>query len=153
MDTSKIDVKEGLRTLSQLVVRSHRKRAGWEMLANGGGSPLLATAREQMLALEATIAIFSKLRHKHRAREVRKWARTMTLNEAHRSTKSPEDLVRKTASARKGHIGERTSQAAADLDSKEWGKIRQATDDDQSEAIVKAVEGLFALGKREGDQE
>ncbi len=146
-------VRNGLHFLAGLVRGRHRRRPGWERLANGLGSLLIIDARDLMVAIEKVINDLTALRSKCQAREVRTWARMSTLKEAHRCTKPPEETARKTASAFKGYMGEMTAQQAADKGRKEWGRIRNSTDADDSEMSVKSAEALFAVGQREGDKE
>ncbi len=87
-----------------------------------------------MTTIEEMIKEFTRIRSRQHAREVRRWATSMTLKVAHKCTKLLDGAARKTASAHKGHMGEMTPQAAADKGSKEWGRIRNASAVDGSDA-------------------
>ncbi len=142
-----------LRFLADLVRRKHRKRPGWERLVNCSDSVMIIEARELMQRAQRVVDDIAKLRSRAHTKAVRQWARASTLKEAHRSTKTVESTARKTASANKGHMGEQTAQQAADRGRAEWARIRRSTDTDKSETVIRAVEGLFALGRRENDED
>ncbi len=153
MEDARAAVAKGLRTASWLVVVRRGRPPLLDKLCNGHGDRTFEAIEAEMQEAVTKYEALSRIRHKLELREVRRWAKAAPLGLTHKITKEPEDVARKTASATKGHTGERTPQIAADKGRAEWGKIRNATDHDESKEIIRAVDALMAIGRREADLE
>ncbi len=153
MEDARAAAARGLRTVSWLVVVRRGRPPLLDRLCNGRGGETLEGVQTELREVARSYEALSRMRHKVELREVRRWVRAAPLGLTHKVTKEPEDVAKKTASATKGHVGERTPQIAADKGRAEWGKLRNATDHDESEEIIRAVDALMAIGRREADLE
>ncbi len=153
MEDARAAVARGLRSVSWLVVVRRGRPPLLDKLCNGCGDATFDGIGAELQDAATKYEALSRVRHKIELREVRRWVRAAPLGLTHKITKEAEEVARKTASATKGHVGERTAQIAADMGRAEWGSIRNATDCDESEEIVRAVDALMAVGRRETDLE
>ncbi len=108
---AKLTVTSGLSLLYSLVRGCHRKRPGLHLLWNGCGEALLEKATGTRNELEQVIRRFAEVRNRNHVKEVRRWAKSATLQSSHAATKVLQDQVRKTASAAKSHKGEKDRAA------------------------------------------
>ncbi len=92
-------------------------------------------------------------RRRAAVRARRKFAAAADLRTAHRVTRAPNFVGRKTASANKGHLGEASNQDAADHGLAEWSPTWRGDEEDHGEEMVKMVDSLYALGRAEEDAE
>ncbi len=146
-------VEKGLKVLYSLVRGVHRQRPQVHYLLNGDGATYLNRVRDMMTHIEAVLSRFASVRSNANIRSIRRWAKSASLKAAHASTRIVADQTRKSASAEKSHIGERTDQMGADRGCTEWASTWGATKDDKSEEIMAAIDALLAVGRREHDAE
>ncbi len=146
-------ILKGLNMLFSLVRGAHRNPPQIHYLLNGGGERYLENVGHMMSNLEGIVNRFAAIRSNVNVRSIRRWARAATLRATHAATRIAQSQVRKTASACRDHIGERTEQVGADKGCKEWAATWQATHNDQSADIMQAMEALIAMGRRERDAE
>ncbi len=146
-------VERGFKLLHSLVRGVHRQRPQIHHLLNGDGACYLGKVRDAMTHIETLISSFATIRSNANLRSIRRWARSATLKAAHASTRVAIDQTRKSASADKSHIGERTDQIGADIGCKEWSRTWVATSKDTSDEIMSAIEALVTVGRREHDAE
>ena len=77
---------------------------------------------------------------------IRQWARTATLKQAHAATKPCAFVAAHSASPSKGHRGELTPQAAADVGRAEWARVWHAVDGEVHGLVGRIMQALPAEG-------
>ncbi len=143
----------GLKLLANLVRGAHRKRPQIHYLLNGNGAGYIDKIKDMRNHIESVVSRFAAIRSNVNVRSIRRWAKQATLKAAHATTRVAQDQVRKSASADKSHIGERTEQIGADKGCIEWSRTWKATREDTSAEVMSAIEALVAVGRREHDAE
>ncbi len=133
-------LREGLKLLAELARSRHGKPPLVDQWCFGKGDGWMTKAAEFQKRLDAVHHAFAQRRNVQRQRETRKWAAAASYSVAHKITKAPEAVAHLSASASKLHRGEATAQEAADYGLKEWGRLWDGVDDDQSEDLMKEVE-------------
>ncbi len=135
-----------LKLMASMVRTTHRRRP---LLAEGE-EQRLAEAAETFAQTEMKLAeALGKLAERRRSRKLKAtkaWAAAAPLKVAHAVTKPREVVTTYSASASKSHLGEATAQEAADKGITEWSVQWNATDCDESEAIMQKLEEQIACG-------
>ncbi len=153
MNNARELLRKGLRMLVSLTRSVHRHRPLLCKLINGDSAGVEREARDLMHQMIRGATALVASRRKASMRAMRGWARTATLRVTHKVTKPPEGTLRKSASADKGHLGERTHQEAADAGRSEYAEIWRAKEHDGAPEILRAMEAMMAVGAVTGDTE
>ncbi len=146
-------VQRGLTFLSNLTRWHHGRPPGAARVYSGGGKDVLDTAIDLEKELARAAEDIATKRRRSRTRACRTWAKAATLAASHKATKLGEQVTAKTASANKKHRGETTSQKAADHGLHEWAPIWDGSPTDGGEAIARTVEAIYAIGRKEDEEE
>ena len=146
-------VYRGLRWLERINRRVHRQKTSMARISQGQASEVKNEAMELCKMCEEASTKFAITRSRKAKRETMAWVKMAKASTAHRATKEIVVVTRKSASARKDHKGERTAQDAADCGREEWAKTWKATEANQGEPILEAIEAMYCVGKLEDDLE
>ncbi len=139
-------LRAGLAFLAAAVRPRHGARPHILRCAMGEAQAVVGMAVLHRDAVQEHVLKLARARQERSRRAVRMWARMATEGQAHAATKPPEPGTQNSASASKSHLGEMTAQAGADRGKKEWGSLWKATEQDQSETIMKAIEAMEYIG-------
>ncbi len=106
------------------------------------------TLREQV---DIQIKLLAARRKKVELEGTRRWAQRAPLAVAHRVTKPTEFCGTFSASAKKGHLGADSPQAAADEGAEEWGQGWGDAGADVADEILRTVEAMDVVEREYDD--
>ncbi len=144
------DAIDALRQALQLIASTVRRHHGRPPLLNVTDDDDLETAHDRFKRMEQTLAEatghFVERRRAQKLKAARSWARAASIKASHAATKTKDTATAHSASASKDHLGEMTSQQAADRGIEEWSIHWGAESVDQGDGILENIEELLKKG-------
>ncbi len=149
-DAEVSDTINVLRQALQLIASTIRRHHGRPPLLSITDDDDLETAHGKFRNMEHTLAEatgrFVESRRVQKLKAARSWARSASVKASHAATKTKDTATAHSASASKDHLGEMTSQRAADRGIEEWSRHWGAGTIDQGDHILKNIEKLLENG-------